>query len=59
VAAGLLVLQLSVAPRTWLSVCCESSVLSGSGFCVGLIAPPEESYCDCVCVCVCECDRIA
>ena len=27
-----------------ISVCCECCVLSGSGFCDGLITCPEESY---------------
>jgi hypothetical protein len=41
-----------------MDVCCESSVLWGGGLCVGLIAPPEESYCGCVCVCVCVCEWV-
>ena len=31
-------------PGAWMSVSCECSVLSGRGFCVGLITRPEESY---------------
>jgi len=29
---------------SWMSVCCEYSVLSGRGLCFGLITRPEESY---------------
>ena len=36
-------------------VCCECCLLSGRGFCVGLITRPEESI-ECV---VSECDREA
>jgi hypothetical protein len=39
-----------------MSVSCDCCVLSGRGFCVGLITRPEESYRVCVCVCVLECE---
>jgi hypothetical protein len=32
-----------------MSACCERSVLSGSGLCVGPIPGPEESYICSVC----------
>jgi hypothetical protein len=37
-----------------MSVSCECCVLSGRGFCVGLITRPEESY---RLWCVSDCDR--
>ena len=43
-AAGLLVLWVRMPPGAWMSVCCESPVMSGRGLCVGLISRPEESY---------------
>ena len=30
-----------------MSVCCECFLLSGRGFCFGLITRPEESYIEC------------
>jgi hypothetical protein len=39
-----------------MSVCCECCVLSGRGFCVGLITRREECY---RVWCVSECDREA
>jgi hypothetical protein len=37
-------LRLRIPPVAWVSVSCECCVLSGRGFCVGLITRPEESY---------------
>jgi len=38
-------------PAGGMSGCCECCVLSGGGFCVGLVTRPEESYrMWCVCV---------
>jgi len=37
-----------------MSLCCDCSVLSFRGLCVGLITRPEESYRVCVCVSECE-----
>jgi len=33
-----------IPPGGWMSVSCECCMLSGRGFCVGLITRPEESY---------------
>jgi len=43
VAAHLLGLQVQILPGAWMFVSCEGCVLSGIGFCGGLIARPEES----------------
>ena len=47
-------------PETWISVLCESYVLSGTGFCDGPIPLPEKSnqVCVCVCVCVTKCYQV-
>ena len=47
--------------RARMSDSCDCCVVSGRGFCVGLITRPEKSYrvCVCVCVCVSDCDREA
>ena len=42
-AARLLGLRVRIPPGAWMSVCCECCVLSGRGFCVGLVTRPEES----------------
>ena len=52
-AARLLRWWVRIPPGAWMSVCCECCVLSGRGFCVGLIARPEESH---RLWCVVECD---
>ena len=39
-----------------MSVCCECCVLSGRGFCDGLITRPEESY-QLWCVVVCDLEK--
>ena len=44
VVALLLDLRVRIPAGTRLSACCECSVLSGGGLCVGLITRPEESY---------------
>ena len=43
-AARLLGLRVWIPPGTWMSVCCESCVLSCRVLCIGLITHPEESY---------------
>ena len=43
-AARLLGLRVRIPPWAWMSVCCESCVLSSRGLCVGLITRPEQSY---------------
>jgi len=43
-SARLLGLRVRIPPVTWIFVTCECCVLSGRGFCVGLITYPEESY---------------
>jgi hypothetical protein len=43
-AARLLRLWDRIPPGAWMSVCCESCVLSGRGFCDELIIRLEESY---------------
>jgi len=43
-AAHLLRLWVRIPPRSWVFVCCECCVLSGTGLCDGLITRPEESY---------------
>jgi hypothetical protein len=43
-AARLLRLWVRIPPGTWMSVCRECCVLSGSGLYVGLITRPEEPY---------------
>jgi hypothetical protein len=43
-AARLLRLWVRIPTGAWMSVCCECCVLSGRGFCDGLITRPEESY---------------
>jgi hypothetical protein len=30
--------------KTWMSISCECCVLSGRGFCVGVITRPEDFY---------------
>ena len=52
-ASGLLGLRLRVPPGAWLSVCCDSCVLSGRGLCDKLITRPEESY-QLWCVVLCD-----
>jgi hypothetical protein len=48
-------------PAEGMDVCCDCCVVSGTGFCFGLITRPEKSYRArarvCVCACVSECDR--
>jgi hypothetical protein len=44
VGAHLLGLRVRIRPGAWMSVSCECCVLSGRGFCDGLITHPEESY---------------
>jgi hypothetical protein len=55
-AARLLGLRVRIPPGTWMSVSCESWVLSDRGLCIGLITRPEQSY---RLRCVPECDREA
>jgi hypothetical protein len=43
-ATRLLGLRVQIPPGAWMSVSFECCVLSGSGLCVGLITPPEDSY---------------
>ena len=43
-AARLLRLWVWIPRGAWMFVCCECCVLSGRGFCDGLITRPEESY---------------
>jgi hypothetical protein len=54
-AASLLRLWVRILPGTWMSVCCECCVLSGTGFfsAGGMITRPEESY-QLLCVVVCD-----
>ena len=42
-ATRLLRLWVRIPPAAWMFVCCECCVLSGRGFCNGLITRPEES----------------
>jgi len=42
-AARLLRWWVRIPPGTWMSVCCECSMLSGRGLCDELITRPEES----------------
>jgi len=44
-AARFLELWFRIIPRTWMSVSCDSCVLSGRDVCDGLIIHPGESYC--------------
>jgi hypothetical protein len=37
-------LRIRIPPGAGMSVSCECCVLSGRGFCFGLITRPEESY---------------
>jgi hypothetical protein len=43
-AARLLGLRVLIPPGACMSVSCDCCVLSGRGFCVGMITRPEESY---------------
>jgi hypothetical protein len=43
-AARLLGLRVRIPPGEWMSVSCKCCVLSGGGFCVGLITRPENSH---------------
>jgi hypothetical protein len=43
-AARLLVLRVRIPPWAWMDVCCECSMLSGRGLCLGPIIRPEDSY---------------
>jgi hypothetical protein len=43
-AARLLGLWVRIPPGSWMFVCCEYCVLSGTGLCDDLITRPEESY---------------
>ena len=52
-AARLLGLWVRIPSETWMSVSCESCVLSCRGLCDGLIIRPEQSYRE-WCVVVCE-----
>ena len=52
-AARPLRLWVRIPPVAWMSVCCESCVLSGRGLCDELITRPEESY-RLWCVVVCD-----
>ena len=57
-ATRLLGLRVRIPWESRMSVCCECSVLSSRGLCIGLITRPGRSYrvwCGCVCVCVCVC----
>ena len=51
--ARLLRMWVPIPPGAWIFVCCECCVLSGRGFCDGLITRPEESY-QLWCVVVCD-----
>ena len=51
--ARLLILWVRIPPGAWMCVCCECCVLSGRGFCDGLITRPKESY-RLWCVVVCD-----
>jgi hypothetical protein len=44
-----LLLRFRNPPGAWVSVCCESCVLSVRGLCDELITRPEESYSVCHC----------
>ena len=57
VAARLLRLWVRIPRRAWMSVCCESFVLSGRSLCAGLITRPEESY-RMRCVVVCDLKKL-
>ena len=58
-ACRLMVLGVRIPPTTWISVSCESSVLSGRSPCEGPIPHPEESYLLwCVIVCDLETSRM-
>jgi len=58
-AARLLRSWVRIAPGTWIFVCCECRVLSGSGLYDELITYPEEFYrLWCVVVCDLETSRI-
>ena len=52
-AARLLWSWVRIPPGAWMFVCCECCVLSGRGFCDGLITRPEKS-CRLWCVVVCD-----
>ena len=56
-ATRLLRLWVRIPPGAWMSVCCESCVLSGRGLSVGLITLPEESY-RLWCVVVCDLETL-
>ena len=43
-AARMQGLRVRIPPWAWILVCCEYSVLLGSGLCVGLITRPEDSF---------------
>jgi hypothetical protein len=43
-AARLLRSWVRIPTEAWMFVCCEFCVLSGRGFCDGLITRPEKSY---------------
>jgi hypothetical protein len=56
---GLLRSCVRIPPGTWMFVCCECCVLSGTGLCDEPITRPEESYrLWCVVVCDLEASRI-
>ena len=55
-AVDFLGLRIRIPPGALVSVSRECFVLSGRGFCVGLITRPEEPYTECG---VTECDREA
>ena len=58
-AARLLWSWVRIPPGAWMFVCCECCVLSGRGFCDGLITRPEKSYrLWCVAVCDLETTKI-
>ena len=43
-ATRLLRLWVQIPPGAWMFLCCECSVLSGTGLCDGLITCPGEAY---------------
>ena len=58
-ADRLLRLWVRIPPGTWMSVCCECSVLLGRGLCGEPIFHPEDSYrLWCVVVCDLETSRM-